>query len=330
QIEGEDVVLGEIVLEARRQQDLLQLALPALLRAEEEVLHHLLRDGGCAESLAAAERVDHRGAGQREEVEARVLVEVLVLRADHGLHEHARDLIHLHHRAALPVELADHAAVGGHHLAGDERVVVANGIECRDLARDVDVPGEHREDAGHGQRPSRPGSAAQDDFPAGRSGGDVALVVVRGNRAVWLHLRLGRWRRRFRGPPEAAAGRLGGEAIGLARSMQQRGPLRPCKRSTLLFDLPSRCHPKTYEKLAPARPCRHPAPAMWCVYLLRCADGTLYTGITTDLHKRLAAHARGRGARYTRGRAPLTLLHAEPACTRSAALRREHELKRLP
>jgi len=68
---------------------------------------------------------------------------------------------------------------------------------------------------------------------------------------------------------------------------------------------------------------------MWCVYLLRCADGTLYTGITTDLHKRLAAHARGRGARYTRGRAPLTLLHAEPARTRSAALRREHELKRL-
>jgi len=68
---------------------------------------------------------------------------------------------------------------------------------------------------------------------------------------------------------------------------------------------------------------------MWCVYLLRCADGTLYTGITTDLQKRMAAHARGCGARYTRGRAPLTLLHAEPARSRSAALRREHELKRL-
>ena len=65
------------------------------------------------------------------------------------------------------------------------------------------------------------------------------------------------------------------------------------------------------------------------VYLLRCADGTLYTGITTDLQKRMAAHARGCGARYTRGRAPLTLLHAEPARSRSAALRREHELKRL-
>jgi predicted GIY-YIG superfamily endonuclease len=68
---------------------------------------------------------------------------------------------------------------------------------------------------------------------------------------------------------------------------------------------------------------------MWCVYLLRCADGTLYAGITNDLQKRLAAHCAGRGARYTRGRGPLALVHAEPARTRSAALRREHELKRL-
>ena len=68
---------------------------------------------------------------------------------------------------------------------------------------------------------------------------------------------------------------------------------------------------------------------MWCVYLLRCADGTLYTGITNDLPRRLAAHARGRGARYTRGRGPLVLVHSEPARTRSAALRREHQLKAL-
>ena len=68
---------------------------------------------------------------------------------------------------------------------------------------------------------------------------------------------------------------------------------------------------------------------MWCVYLLRCSDGTLYTGITNDLARRLAAHARGRGARYTRGRGPFALVHAEPARTRSEALRREHALKRL-
>jgi predicted GIY-YIG superfamily endonuclease len=67
----------------------------------------------------------------------------------------------------------------------------------------------------------------------------------------------------------------------------------------------------------------------WCVYLLRCGDGTLYTGMTNDLEKRLAAHSAGRGARYTRGRGPLTVVHVEKKRTRSAALRREAALKRL-
>jgi putative endonuclease len=68
---------------------------------------------------------------------------------------------------------------------------------------------------------------------------------------------------------------------------------------------------------------------MWCVYLLRCSDGSLYTGITTDLARRLAAHRAGKGARYTRGRSPLRLVHAEPASTRAAALRRERQIKSL-
>jgi putative endonuclease len=68
---------------------------------------------------------------------------------------------------------------------------------------------------------------------------------------------------------------------------------------------------------------------MWCVYLLRCGDGTLYAGITNDLVRRLAAHRKGRGARYTRGRGPLRLVHCEIARDRPAALRREHALKRL-
>jgi putative endonuclease len=68
----------------------------------------------------------------------------------------------------------------------------------------------------------------------------------------------------------------------------------------------------------------------WCVYLLRCGDGTLYAGITNDLDKRLAAHRTGKGARYTRGRGPLKLVHCEPAHDRSDALKREHALKRLP
>jgi putative endonuclease len=68
---------------------------------------------------------------------------------------------------------------------------------------------------------------------------------------------------------------------------------------------------------------------MWCVYLLRCGDGSLYAGATNDIRRRLAAHEEGRGARYTRGRGPLQLVHCEPVKNRSAALRREHALKRL-
>jgi uncharacterized protein (TIGR02453 family) len=67
----------------------------------------------------------------------------------------------------------------------------------------------------------------------------------------------------------------------------------------------------------------------WHVYLLRCGDGSLYTGVTTDLPARLAAHRAGRGAAYTRGRGPLELVHAEPAESRSAALRRELQIKRM-
>lgn len=72
--------------------------------------------------------------------------------------------------------------------------------------------------------------------------------------------------------------------------------------------------------------------AGWRVYLLRCADGTLYTGIAVDLQRRLAQHngERPGGARYTRGRRPVTLLWQEPAASRSAALVREASIKRLP
>ncbi len=68
----------------------------------------------------------------------------------------------------------------------------------------------------------------------------------------------------------------------------------------------------------------------WVCYLLECADDTLYCGITNDLDKRLAAHNAGEGAKYTRGRAPVRLLHAEPCADKSAALKREMEIKALP
>ena len=69
---------------------------------------------------------------------------------------------------------------------------------------------------------------------------------------------------------------------------------------------------------------------MYWVYILRCADGTLYTGITNDLPRRLAAHNAGRGAKYTRGRGPVELLYREPCPDKSAALKREAAIKALP
>ena len=68
----------------------------------------------------------------------------------------------------------------------------------------------------------------------------------------------------------------------------------------------------------------------WYLYILRCGDGTLYTGITTDVEKRLAAHRAGKGAKYTRGRGPLELVYREQLPDHSAALKREHEVKTLP
>lgn len=67
----------------------------------------------------------------------------------------------------------------------------------------------------------------------------------------------------------------------------------------------------------------------WCVYILECRDGTLYTGITDDLQRRLKAHSRGKGAKYTRGRGPLTLRYQENCEDHSAALRRELQIKAL-
>lgn len=68
---------------------------------------------------------------------------------------------------------------------------------------------------------------------------------------------------------------------------------------------------------------------LWYLYILRCADGTLYTGITTDVHRRIAAHQTGKGAKYTRGRGPLVLAYEECCGSHSEALKREAQIKRL-
>ena len=67
----------------------------------------------------------------------------------------------------------------------------------------------------------------------------------------------------------------------------------------------------------------------WYLYILRCADGTLYTGITTDVEARLETHRSGKGAKYTRGRGPLELVYREECEDHSQALKRELAVKAM-
>ena len=67
----------------------------------------------------------------------------------------------------------------------------------------------------------------------------------------------------------------------------------------------------------------------WFCYVIECADGTFYTGITNSIDRRLAMHNRGRASRYTRGRLPVRLVYAAPYGTRSSAGRREIEVKKM-
>ena len=69
--------------------------------------------------------------------------------------------------------------------------------------------------------------------------------------------------------------------------------------------------------------------AEWHVYMLRCADRSLYTGVATDIDARVATHNAGKGAKYTRGRLPVKLVYQEAVADRGAALKREHAIKRM-
>ena len=68
---------------------------------------------------------------------------------------------------------------------------------------------------------------------------------------------------------------------------------------------------------------------IWIVYILRCADGSLYTGITNDLEGRLQKHNNGSGAKYTRSRLPVSMIYSETVTDKSQALKREYALKQL-
>ena len=66
------------------------------------------------------------------------------------------------------------------------------------------------------------------------------------------------------------------------------------------------------------------------VYVVECSDGTLYTGYTTDVERRVEEHNAGEGAKYTRGRTPVEVVHVEKYATRSEAMSREAEIKKMP
>ncbi len=68
---------------------------------------------------------------------------------------------------------------------------------------------------------------------------------------------------------------------------------------------------------------------LWTLYILKCADDTLYTGITNNLEARIEAHETGKGAKYTKGRAPFRLVYTEPCKDRSEATKRERAIKSL-
>ena len=89
---------------------------------------------------------------------------------------------------------------------------------------------------------------------------------------------------------------------------------------------------KTAPKTAPAKRTAAAALKQWHVYLVRCADDTLYTGVATDVRRRLAEHngESRAGARYTRTRRPVTLVYQELAADRSEAGKREYAIKQLP
>lgn len=79
--------------------------------------------------------------------------------------------------------------------------------------------------------------------------------------------------------------------------------------------------PQHFNRLSPLKP--------WFLYLLECTDGSIYTGITTDVSARFAAHCRGAGARYTRAHPPLRLLGFETHPDRSTASKAEYRIKQL-
>ncbi|MDI1312312.1 GIY-YIG nuclease family protein [Prosthecobacter sp.] len=87
--------------------------------------------------------------------------------------------------------------------------------------------------------------------------------------------------------------------------------------------------PAAKTKAAKAKAAKAKLAKKWHLYVLLCKDGTLYCGITNDLERRISQHNAGKGARYTRGRGPVSLRRSWPQKNKSAALRAEYSFKKL-
>jgi len=101
------------------------------------------------------------------------------------------------------------------------------------------------------------------------------------------------------------------------------------RRKKITVEVEAKAKELAIEKLLADLKTARKADATWFVYLLRCADGSLYTGITNDLSRRLEKHNAGTASRYTRSRLPVVLVYQEALASRSLALKRELAIKSL-
>jgi hypothetical protein len=161
-VEGEDLLLREVLLDLEGEDDLLDLALGGLLRREEQQPRELHRERREALAVAAGAQVGDRRPRHPPRVDPDVLPEVGVLDGHDGVAEHRRDVAELDHHALLDRELADHAAIVREHLRDDVRLEL---LERGDLGQ---VALEGQEDTEHGSAEDGGGEKGGHDDPAQR------------------------------------------------------------------------------------------------------------------------------------------------------------------
>jgi hypothetical protein len=181
QVEQQNVVLRQLLLEPQRQDDLLHLALVALLRAQQHRLDDLLRDGAAALHFAAGDDVVEERAHDAGRVDALVAVEGVVLGGDECLAHVLWDAIERHQVALLRVELADHGSIVGQDLRRHRRLILHRGVDRRQVAGDLPVHEgrggagqDDRDDHGSDEQAPHDQKRAAPRSPRGHAGRTIA------------------------------------------------------------------------------------------------------------------------------------------------------------